>query len=289
MTASKRHHYLPQFYLKGFINHDGRYYLFDKEKEEIRESTPSNSFYQNHRNTGMAGDEKLVLLEDMYARIESETAPHYQKLINVTSLNDVESETFIRVINFIRYQYWRIPQNDKQLDEIIDKLSFAETGFDIKDKLGKSAATPELQQQLKSIDVFRKMYRMIIPILSGSKQYRKNDFENWRLYTRGNRLQLTGDSPVIIDKFIDFGSLNEELIFPLSGDKILIHTKRPKPKNLPSKFLLQLDMLLLQQADRYVCCSDKQYLEILINDLYSFSKHHDLKDHMKTNIFGHFK
>jgi hypothetical protein len=289
MTASKRHHYLPQFYLKGFVNNIGRYYLFDKDKEEIRESTPSNSFYQNHRNTGSVGDEKMVLLEDMYAHIESETAPHYQKLINVTSLSDVESETFIRVINYIHYQYWRIPQNDKQLEMFIDKLSFAETGFDIKDKAGNSAATPELQQQLKSIDVFRKMYRMFIPILSGSKQYQKNDFENWRLYTRGNRLQLTGDSPVIIDKFIDFGSLNEELIFPLAGDKILIHTKRPKPKNLPSKFLLQLDMLLLQQADRYVCCADKQYLEILINDLYSFSKHHDLKDHMKTNIFGHFK
>ena len=69
MTASKRHHYLPQFYLKGFVNNIGRYYLFDKDKEEIRESTPSNSFYQNHRNTGSVGDEKMVLLEDMYAHI----------------------------------------------------------------------------------------------------------------------------------------------------------------------------------------------------------------------------
>lgn len=113
---------------------------------------------------------------------------------------------------------------------MINVQTFNESGFDLVNKsTGKSVASLELQEQLKNLDIFRKMYRLFLPLLSSKKEYIKTDFENWKIYHRIENRFLVGNNPVIVDKYLDFGSLNEELIFPLSGNKILIHTKRNKP------------------------------------------------------------
>ena len=290
MSISKRHHYIPQFYLRGFTNSNETYFVFDKEKEEIRETKPINSFFQNHRNTSIIGDEKSVLLEDMYSHFDNITAPQLKIIQDATLENfTLEPEVLHRIKMFITQMYWRIPENDKELDKIIDNLSFKEAGFDIKDKSGKSVATKELQEKLKTEDIFRKMYRFFIPMMTYKKEYKTTDFENWRVYFRGNKFQLTGDNPLVIENFEDFGSLNKELIFPLSSNKIFLHTKRNKPTNLHSTFMLELDMIIMQQATRFVCCSDKFYLEYLIKNLYSYSKHHDIKDKMIKNLFKKIK
>lgn len=290
MSISKRHHYIPQFYLRGFTNENKTYFVFDKKTEEIRETTPKNSFFQNRRNTSIIGNEKSVLLEDMYSHFDSITAPKLRKIQESTLENfKLEPEILHRIKMFITQIYWRIPENDEELGKIIDRLSFSETGFDIKDKEGKSVVTKELEKQLKSEDIFRKMYRIFIPLMSHKEKYKTKDFENWRVYFRGNKYQLTGDNPLIIENFKDFSSLNKELIFPLSSNKIFIHTKRTKPTNLPSKFILEMDMMIIQQATRFVCCSDRFYLNYLIKNLYSYSKNHDIKDKMKESLFNNFE
>jgi hypothetical protein len=290
MTSSKRHHYLPQFYLYGFTNEKGEYYIFDKKTEQIRKTTPLNSFFENYRNTGTIKDEKSNLLEDIYAHFDSETAPELEKIKIATPQEFVlEPEILHRIRMFITEIYWRVPRSDEEIKKLIDDLSFSESGFDIVDKTtGKSIATKELQEELKGIDLFRKMYRILIPFISNQPKYKRKDFENWRVYFRGNKLQLTCDNPLIIENYIDFSSLNGELLFPLCSDKIIVHTCRTKPMELPSIFLLHLDMLLIQQANRFVCCSDKTYLEYLINNLYSFSKNYNFIDRMKDSVFEFF-
>lgn len=289
MENSHKHHYLPVFYLKGFVNEKKNFFVFDKRYETIKMKFPTNTFFEIDRNTGIIGDEKSILLEEMYAHIENNIAPHFLKLKEIVNLNELDMESFFHSLRFIHFLYWRIPENDKILEEIINEQTFNESGFDLIDKeTGKSSASLELQEQFKNVDLFRKMYRIFIPLLSSRKKYAKTDYENWKIYNRNDNRNFTGDNPVIIDKFIDFGSLNEELIFPLAGNKILVHTKRPKPESLPSIFKISFDMLLLQQANRYVCCSDKKYLENLVNDLYSYSKMKDWKGNMKEKLFSYF-
>jgi hypothetical protein len=291
MGASKKHHYLPQFYLKGFTNEEGNYYVFDKKTEEIRKTNPLNSFFVNNRNTSIMKDERFVLLEDIYAQFDSLTAPQLEIIRNSTIEDlDLGTEAFHRVKMFITQMYWRVPRSDEEFEKMIDKLTFADAGFDIKNKTtGKSVATEELQKQLKEADLFRKMYRIFLPLISYQEKYRMNDFENLRVYFRPNKFQLTSDNPLIIKEFKDFRSLNEEMFFPISCDKIFVHTKQPKPKNLPNMFLLDLDMMQIQQATRFVCCSNKEYLEYLINNLYSYSKNFNFEVQMKERLFSHFK
>lgn len=291
MGSSKKHHYIPQFYLKGFTNEQGKYYLFDKKTEEVRSTNPQNSFFENNRNSAFVNEEKLTFLEDLYAHFDSITAPLLEK-IRKSSLEsfELEPEILHRIKMFIAQIYWRVPENDTKFEETIDSLSFKEAGFDFKNKVtGESIATNEFQNDLKKVEVFRQMYRIIIPLISTQKKYQSTDYENWRVYFRKDRLHLTGDNPLIIDKFEDYSSLTKELLFPLSADRLFIHTVRPKPKTLPPKFLLELDMLILQQASRFVCCPSRPYLEFLVNNLYSYSKNHDFADKMKSSIFSYFK
>jgi len=47
MSKPKRHHYLPQFYLDKF-SRSGSLYIFDRELNEYREQTPTNTAVKSH-------------------------------------------------------------------------------------------------------------------------------------------------------------------------------------------------------------------------------------------------
>lgn len=291
MITSKRHHYLPQFYLKGFANNTNEFFVFDKKTEQIRKSTPLNSFFENHRNTGTMKDSRSSLLEEMYAHFDGEIAP-YLELVRKATIDTInlDSKTVLRLQLLIALLHWRIPESDEELERMIDKLSFQETGFNIVNKdTGESVATGELQEQLKNIDLFRKMYRLFLPIML-QKELNKTGLEDWGIYFRGNNLQLTCDNPIIAkNETNNLKGVKGNIVFHVSSDRILIHAEQAKPKNLPSQFILELDMLLIQQSTRFVCCSEQKYLEYLINNLYSHSKSYDFREKMRDRIFSYFK
>ena len=288
MPVSKRHHYIPQFYLKGFTNELGEYYLFDKEKDEIRKSKPINSFFENKRNTAFVKDEEFVLLEDLYAHYDGRTAPYIDELRNMTKDNfTLKPETLAYLKIFIPQLFWRIPKNDAILDVLIDNSSFQEMGFDFIDKDGNSA-TPELQAMMKDVELFRKMYHLLIPFLTHDEQYRNADYDNWRVYFRGNNYQLIGDCPLITKDLKDFGSLTRNVIFPICSDKVLIHTSQSKPTNMPSQFILEIDLLTILQAKRFVACADEKYLKILTEKYYPLFNNPEMVVEMRRSLFCHF-
>lgn len=288
MATSKKHHYIPQFYLKGFTNKSGEYYLFDKEKNEIRKSKPINSFFENKRNTAFVKNEELVLLEDMYAYYDGRTAPYIDELRNMTKNNfTLKPDTLAYLKVFIPQLFWRIPENDAVLDLLINNFSFKETGFDFIDKDGNSA-TPELQAIMKDIDLFRKMYHLLIPFLTQKEQYRNVDYDNWRVYFRGNNYQLIGDCPLIIKDLKDFGSLTKNIIFPICSDKVLIHTSQSIPTNMSSRFILEIDLLTILQAKRYIACADENYLKILTEKYYPLFNNPEMMIEMRKSLFSHF-
>ena len=70
---SKKHHYLPRYYLKGFTNNDNHFYVYDKQTDNIFLSSPDDTFFENHLNTATLRDgSKSDFLEDMYAEEENE-------------------------------------------------------------------------------------------------------------------------------------------------------------------------------------------------------------------------
>lgn len=290
MAQSKKHHYLPQFYLKGFLNENKEFFVFDKKLNQIRKSSPDKSFFENNRNSSQMGNERSVFLEDIYSYFDSLTAPHLDKLRKKTVDNcTLDSESLARMQMFICQLFWRIPGNDLLLSKMADELTFEQAGFDIINKnTRKSIANKELQDKLKSEEIFRKMYSIFLPFIS-IRDKSASDFHYWRLYFRKDKCQVVGDIPIVLKKLTDFKSLNEEIIFPISCDKILVHTKNKTPTNLPSIFITNLDLLMVQQAKRFVCCSNEAYLTSLINILNESNLDFDPTEHMIASCFNFFK
>ncbi len=288
MAKSKRHHYIPQFFLRGFTNEAGEYFIYDKIKDEIRKSKPINTFFENKRNTGRLGNTEDDFLENLYARFDTRTAPFIEELRKMTSTNyTLHPETLARLKMFIPQLFWRIPKNDENLERIIDSIPFEATGFKIVNHEGKPVSH-DIQSKLKDVDYFRKMYHILIPFITHNNIYRNNEYDTWKVYFRENK-SILGDNPIITKALTDFGCLTREIIFPVCSDKFLIHTRQPKPLNLPPLFIFELDLLMIIQAKRFVCCADEKYLNTLINRFYPIFNTPDMALEMRKSLFSHFQ
>jgi len=80
----KRHHYLPQFYLKGFSQDNSHLYIFDKKiiKDEIRfrYQTTEKIAFENNLYTYTTKDLKTETLEDFFSLIEGKAKKVISKL-----------------------------------------------------------------------------------------------------------------------------------------------------------------------------------------------------------------
>ncbi|WP_416208491.1 DUF4238 domain-containing protein [Fodinibius sp.] len=51
-NLSRKHHYIPQFYLKGFCRRDNTFSVYDKEYDHFRNDpqTPASNFFERYQN-----------------------------------------------------------------------------------------------------------------------------------------------------------------------------------------------------------------------------------------------
>ena len=86
MEESWRHHYLPQFYIKGFCDENEKITVYNKQYKKFEKKSPKYIFFEANRNTfsdalGNQGD----ILEKLYADLESKISPHLMDAINNTT------------------------------------------------------------------------------------------------------------------------------------------------------------------------------------------------------------
>lgn len=292
MTASKKHHYIPRFYLTGFTDSNNQYYVFDKQTKKIWLTTPENSFAENHRNTGIVVDQntseihKYDMPEEMLAHFDSRSAKAVYDIRNSTIDDDMLTvERLYALRFFIISTFWRTPANDHIRKDIINSHSFEDLGFGFFNK-GKRLA--DVEKTMMDIDLWHKMYPTLLPMVSFSERYKRNNSGDFKLYYRSGLAHVVTDNPIILQEFKDFSSLNEELIFPISSKVFIIATSRYKPRHLPPAFNLKMDTLLFDNAHRYVACSNKDYLLLLANHVGSFMAEPGFNFMLKDDIFGYF-
>jgi len=71
-NPSRRHHYLPQFYLRRFTDEEGLVSLFDRETKEFRRQPPVNTALRKHFYTVTDADGlKSDGIEQMFSGLDS--------------------------------------------------------------------------------------------------------------------------------------------------------------------------------------------------------------------------
>jgi hypothetical protein len=286
-NLSWRHHYIPQFYLKGFVNRNKTLAIYDKKADLIKggEYSTKTHFFEKDRNTLLLNGEKNDFIETiLYKQIDDDISNLFKNIIN-KDLNFLTPENLFTLKMFISFLYWRIPANDKLINHFIDNYDFNELGFKIINKETKESANQELIEKFKTNPAFRRMYSFILPYSTFKMNYLEEDENRWKSIANDNEgLQLTCDNPVITLLKDRFYEKDQKLIFPVTSQKMVFYGQTSKSGKLPREFYLQADLAMFHVADRYVCGPDKSYLEDLL-ELYRIQKDFDKTDRIIPDLF----
>lgn len=268
---SKKHHYIPRFYLKGFTNDRNSFYVYDKNTQKIWISNPDSSFAENHRNTSVMEHietkeiSRTDLPEEMLAHFDSKAAKVIREVINSKREEKFFTpERFYELKLFIMTTFWRTPANDQLREQITENMSFSDLGFGFFDKDGNRS--DEMEKIIKDTDLWKKIYPALLPVSATLKKYNEAKIDDWRIAYRNSNFHLVTDNPIILKEYNGFQSLQKELIAPLSSKHLLIVTEKLSLKELPPVFNLQTDLLLFHRATRYVASSDENYLKFIVNE-----------------------
>lgn len=271
-NSSKKHHYLPRHYLKGFTNSDNTFFVYDKLKERIFLSNPDDSFFENNLNTvTFPSGESSDFLEDMYTEDENQSWGPFDKIRESTSKTTIELLDKMHLFLFLLILYWRLPSNIEFVEKLSEKAFLSNNEIDFFRLIEKSGenAPAEIAETIKGSSAFKKTFRQIVPFIPF---YKDKDWaaklENWRfLYTGDDKSwYIVGDNPIIIkgDSDHDFVNCLREFIFPVSGKILLININKPLNKGLPPEFGIQYNTAIIERSQRFVACQNKDFLGKLV-------------------------
>lgn len=275
-SRSKKHHYLPRYYLKGFTDSRNYFFVYDKQKDRILPDalTPDGFFFENNINTVILPDGTYSdFLEDFYMEIEVQTRG------SLDTIRDSDSKTPIQLIDmmhlflFLSFLHWRLPSNIKYVEELSKNFFVSDyknlNYFTIKNKNGKTAPK-EIIDKIKNSPAFKKTSRLIIPFAPFYDSRWSERLKNWRfLYTGdGNIWNFVGDNPIITNGNKDHDPICclDEFVFPISGKVLLVNINRPVTRDLPPEFNIQFNTSIIERSQRFVACQNKPFLEAIIKD-----------------------
>lgn len=267
---SQRHHYLPQFLLKAFAMDNERLWVYDKKTGQFwkEPASPRQIFWEPNRNTFQIGDVKSDFLEQIYSKIDDDFAPLHSSLVKRPGPISLMIEDVVHLIKFIAISYYRVPFNDQFIKDYVSSNSPQKLGFKIVDKSNPNKpVSADLYETIKSEPAFVESYRVSNALLELLAYAENISVDNWILAApkQLNGIGLIGDNPVILRRGFAGFVVSHELIMPISKHHIVYHVTGNKPIQLSAEHKLKIDLCQILQAEKYVCGSNREYMETLIN------------------------
>jgi len=290
---SKKHHYLPRHYLKGFTNNTNGFYIYDKKEDKIFYTSPDAAFFENHLNTvSLPGGGSSDFLEKFYSDIENECWNSLDQIRESNNKIPIDPLDKMNLFLFLLFLHWRLPSNINYAEELtkdfFDKNNKNINYFTLKYNDGKDPPK-EVVDVIKNSPAFKKTSKVILPFAPFYEEgWSKRLINNWRfLYAEDEkRWHLVGDNPIVTKGDNDHDSLNclNEFVFPISGNILLVNTNKPINKDFPPRFVIKFNIAIIERAQRFIACQNKNFLEELLK-LYDFHVQHNKTSILITEMF----
>ncbi|MDH5186552.1 MAG: DUF4238 domain-containing protein, partial [candidate division WOR-3 bacterium] len=269
---SKKHHYLPRHYLNGFTDSKNRFFVYDKQTNKIIQTTPSATFFENNLNTiTYPNGSNEDLLEDIYTDIENRCWVSFDKIRASNYKTPIELLDKMHLFYFLLFLHWRLPSNIKFVEQLSEKLFLDNNQLDyfkLKQKSGEKVPGDVIKKINRSL-AFKKFTKIVAP---EAPFFKDKDWaaklENWRFFYTGDEKNwfIVGDNPIVTRGIQDHDPVYclEEFIFPVSGKILLVNINPPIDKSLSPKSVLECNIAIIERAQRFVACQNKDFLEALI-------------------------
>lgn len=293
MNLSKRHHYIPEFYIKGFVGNDGKVSVYNKELGRIdsNRKSPKQVFFEWNRNTYNVHGEETDFVEKLYQFGEDKFSPTYKKLTERLEEIELTAKDLFHLIHFIADLHWRVPTQDNEVSNYVKNLNPENSVFEVRNKITGENAPKELFNRIINEPSFAGSYRIIMAMQDYLGVEKDSSLNNWKIYyapKQDNHPHLLCDNPLIIKKKHEENILKSELIFPLSKSKIIYHTLGKYLKEIPPENRVSADLLLFLQANNLVCGPDADYLNLIANLALTYDAEWKI-EFLKNEIFNIFE
>ena len=164
MSKSKRHHYIPQFFIKNFTDEDGLLFVYNKEKDHILKTkqSPKGIFFENNRNTVDFSGNNLDSLEQFYSILDSNISKDYLNAIKNETATPEELTSITLLANLLK---WRVPNSDIKFNELKNDLSQKELEIKIELKNKNDTINKDAIKHIENSNIFKETKRILLSIL----------------------------------------------------------------------------------------------------------------------------
>ncbi len=291
---SKKHHYLPVFYLKGFADEAGKIHVYDKIKDEILlNQNPESKFYVNHLNNyKFNGEVKFTLEEYMMNDFDSKGSKLFEKIkaskFHITDpLSSVEK---FELIGFLQKLYWRHPASSEVYVELIKKEGLSNKYFSVGFKNRETPVSddeiPDIKQQILSDPELQKVLKMVMPVQDSAHEEAWQIYDKFKIYgIESDAFSLiTGDFPFLIkNEDRRMNNIFGDFITPLSKSRLLACTTQ-SPDFLDTLLITRINNSILHSSTRYIACESEEKIIKIVSIYKEFIKK-GLEDIIKKDVF----
>lgn len=299
MSISRKHHYLPKFYLKGFTGNDGKLAVFDLQEKRLlsKRLTPKQVFFEFDRNTFERDGIEDDFVEKLYGILENQIAPVFKEMIRgQKNYSAVSTKDMFNIILFAGSLYWRIPTTDEIIKDVVSSSSPDELECKIIDKETGEEMPLSFHEEFFRKDMFIGAYRMVKPLIDYMK-FNIEDINEWLIFYstlndkgESKEMHLIGDNPIVFKKNSVINIFDQELIMPLSSGKTLYRTKGKKIELVEPGPRIDVDRLMFLQSEKYVCGPDGDHLKSIAEQAYMYKDIplHSAIEFLKNRAFNIF-
>ena len=283
MNLSKKHHYIPEFFLKGFANEDKKLHIYNSKTGKIKKNSypPSTHFYEEHRNSITVKENTFDLPEKGYSVKENRYSKIISKFQDRDGIPELETIEMLQLQEFVSNLFWRLPINDELFKKEFKGNPLFMNSYKIKDIKSGIKVKNEKTDTLTNSEPFIKAMRVTASDFSLLND-KKEDMYNWRFaYTPGG-FNICSDNPFIIRDNNCKCIFDSEFILPLTKNHLLIRTfKYLTTDKLEPQFGFLTNLSILKQSKEYTASSRKDFLETLSENINRFEL-----DKLKFNVFN---
>lgn len=264
---SIKHHYLPQFYLKGFVNKDEKLHYCRKQYETYRDSSTAGIYYENNLNNIDFGKYGQIDLEkDFFFEKDNRYALAFSDMRNKYGydINAMPLQTKADIVEFVLGLYWRVPKGYSHVNELIDNDGLLTGDLQLyNSKTNKYCKDEDIPDIISDIKSKIENQKAIMPQFY-VENVRKHDWQmlNDKFYIwETSKPMIIGDIPYIpIKSECKRGKILEEFIIPLDRNHLLVYAL-DKPTFFEENLYQAINLSIIDGASEKISCNDIDFLK----------------------------
>lgn len=264
---SMNHHYLPQFYLNGFVDEGEKLYYCRKQYDTYKDSYPAGIYYQkglNNIDLGSYGNfdlEKEFFLEkdNRYAQAFADMRNKYDYDVNI-----IPAQTKADIVEFVLGLYWRVPNGLEHVSELIENEGLLTGELRLynseKNEYYKDEDVPQIVSDIKSRIENQKVFMSFFYNENVHKHDWSKIHDKFKIWET-NKPMLIGDIPYVpIKSECRRGKILEEFVFPLDRNHLLIYALE-QPNFLDLHLYQTIVLSIIDGASEKIACNDLEFLK----------------------------